>query len=146
QRLQGVVVRVGEVDVRLALLGDRHGGGRDVAGACHEGRAGLQTVEPDVLHGEGQVELLGDRVQEVDVEAGVARLTVSILELERRVGDVRAHRQRPRLDQAVLVASACGRLLRVRAARAAGEGQGGGRDESETEGEVTTLHGHSRDG
>src|SRR5690606_21457284 len=101
--VQRLDVGVGEVDVRLALVGDRHGGGADVARAGRERGAGLQRVEAHVLHGELQVELLRHGSEEVDVEAGVLDVAGRVLDLERRVRHIRAHGQNTRLDQTVLV-------------------------------------------
>src|SRR5690606_4717171 len=102
QRLQRVVVGVGEVDVRLALVGDRHGRGGDVALPGRESRARLQAVKAHRLHFDLEPDLLGDRGEQVDVKARVAAGARGVLELKGRVGDVRAHRERAGLDQVKL--------------------------------------------
>src|SRR5690606_26394184 len=111
QRLQRVVVRVGEVEVRLALGRDRHRGGGHVARAGDEGRARLQTVEADDLDRDVQAQRLRDRGDQVDVEAGVAARARGALELEARIGDVGAHREGARLHEAEVFAG--GGLVRA---------------------------------
>ncbi len=107
-----------------------------------KGGAGLKGVEADILHGELEVELLGDRIEEVDIEPGVAGAVVSSLEFERRVGDVRAHGERSGLYETVLVVGG-GSVTAARVRRsggAAGEREGGRRHEGETGDEVATRH------
>ncbi|BBE23802.1 hypothetical protein MN0502_26850 [Arthrobacter sp. MN05-02] len=122
--LQRIVVRVREREVRLALLGDGDGARADVALAGRQHGTTLEAVEFDVLHGELEVHARGDLLHEVHVEAGVLAV---LLELEGRVGDVRADGQRTLGDevQATVPAGAGRGVVGTSAARAEREGTGG---------------------
>ncbi len=76
----------------LPLLGDRHGRRTDVALTRDEDRTRLQRVEAHVLHGDLEIELLGDRREEIDVESGVLDVAGRVLDLE---GRGRERRSRP---------------------------------------------------
>ena len=89
QRLVGVEVGVGEVDLLVALVGDRDRGGDDVAFAG--GQRPEDAVERQVEDLELEPFVLGDRPDEIDVVAGL--LAVGSLELEGLVRRVRAHLQ-----------------------------------------------------
>src|SRR5690606_18324899 len=97
--------------------------------------------------GESEPEVIGDRAHQVHVETGVPRFGRGVLELERRVGNVRAHRERSLRHEAVV----CGAGLRssliasalLRAAGTAGESKCGARYECDTEEDVTTTR-HDR--
>src|SRR5215203_825277 len=87
--LLGQVVRIREVNRLLALPRDRRRRGDYVELAL--GEIPEDRVERGVLVGHLATHVLGDRVQQVDVEPGVIRrLTL----LERRVRDIRADRER----------------------------------------------------
>jgi hypothetical protein len=87
QRLVGVEVRVAEVDLLGALVGDGHGRRDEVAVAGFErGDDGVEGRHTDL---EVEVVVLGNPFEQFDVEARVR--AVVVLELERGVGDVGAH-------------------------------------------------------
>ncbi len=82
----GVIVALREVLVLQALVGDRDGGDRGVDAAGRRGRE--ERLEAEVLELDLDAELLGDGVDEVDLEAlEVAGLG---LDLPGRVGGVGA--------------------------------------------------------
>src|SRR5690606_33280900 len=152
QRLQRVVVRVGEVEVLRPLLGDRHRRGADVALTGAEHRTGLQRVERDVLHREREVEPGRDLLHDVHVEAAVAALGGGVLDLERRVGDVGAHGQRAVGDEleaarvAPAVTAGLAAVAAVAAATAGGECERSDRGERPGGRESCGGSGSGRDG
>src|SRR5690606_35929886 len=132
QGLGGVEVRVGEGDVLLALLRDGHARGGQVALVGGHGGAALDHGEVDVDDLLLDTQLLGDEVDDVDVEAH--DLAAVVVELERLVGDVGAGRQLARLHQlrAAVVSGrggGGGRAGTSRVAAARGQGQSGGQRE-----------------
>src|SRR3954449_849635 len=113
QRLVGLEVRIRERDLLLAGRGNRRRGGDDVelAGLLVGEDRAERGVDPLRL----QVELLGYRIHEVDVESRVVgRLAL----LERRIRDVRSDRERAIRDQPELSAatSTAGRARAIAAA------------------------------
>jgi hypothetical protein len=123
QRLQRVVVRIGQPDVLLALLGDGDRAGTEVALAGGQRGAGLQAVEAHVLDLGLQAQPGGDLADHVHVESGVF---AALFELERRVGDVRAHGQGAGRDQAQLIAGGRAAAAGGGSAATGGQGQGAG--------------------
>src|SRR5215207_1064080 len=99
--LLGQVVRIREVNRLLALPRDRRRRGDHVELAL--GEIPEDRVERGVLVGHLATHVLGDRVQQVDVEPGVIRrLTL----LERRVRDIRADRERAGVAAVAVVVAA----------------------------------------
>src|SRR4029453_5040612 len=95
QRLGGVEVGVGEVEHLLALVGDGHAGRGDVAFAGVQVLTRLDALERGVDDRLGHAQLLGDQVDQGDVEAD--DLAGGVLGLERRGGAGGGGRGGPRL-------------------------------------------------
>src|SRR5699024_90936 len=82
----GLVVRVGEVDGFLALVGDADAGDGEVEGSGLE--AGDDSVEVRYLLLELESGIVGDGGDEIDVEAGVFAVLLELEGDEGRVGGV----------------------------------------------------------
>jgi hypothetical protein len=119
QRLGRLEIGVGEVEVLLARLRDRHGRGGDVALARVEVGTRLDRVERGVDDRLLHPEALCDEVDHVHVESDDL---VALLELERLVRQVRAGRELPAVDE--VDATAGLRVAPVTSAAAPREGEG----------------------
>ena len=119
QRLVGVEVRLREGHLLLALVGDGRGRGDHVAVAG--GKRGDDRVEGRSLEVGGERELRRHGPDDLDVEAGelVAAGFVFVVELEGRVGNVRADGELARCDEPG--------VLDERGSVPAGRGRAGGR-------------------
>ena len=76
---------MGEVDLHLAVLGDRDARGGELGLAGDEG--GENRVELDVLDGERLAELLGDGLADLDVDADDLLALAELVGREGGLGD-----------------------------------------------------------